>query len=71
MDSANIHLASLVGTRVISIWLSTHPETGFYGYGQDMRDAIFVNSHRKLSIYGKIDLKQDEKTPSQNPRGIR
>jgi ADP-heptose:LPS heptosyltransferase len=34
MDSANMHLASLVGTRVVSVWGSTTPACGFMGYGQ-------------------------------------
>ena len=34
MDSANMHLASLVGTRVVSVWGATHPYAGFLGYGQ-------------------------------------
>jgi ADP-heptose:LPS heptosyltransferase len=34
MDSGNMHLASLVGTRVISIWGAPHPYAGFLGYGQ-------------------------------------
>ena len=29
MDSANMHFASLVGTRVISIWGATHPYAVF------------------------------------------
>lgn len=29
MDSANMHLASLVGTKVYSIWGATHPYAGF------------------------------------------
>ena len=32
MDSANMHLASLVGTRCVSVWGSTHPYAGFLGY---------------------------------------
>lgn len=40
MDSANMHLASLVGTRVISIWGSTIPACGFLGYGQSASDAV-------------------------------
>ena len=34
MDSANMHLGSLAGTDVISIWGATHPFAGFYGYRQ-------------------------------------
>lgn len=40
MDSANHHLASLVGTRVISIWGATTPICGFMAYGQNEQDVI-------------------------------
>ena len=53
MDSANMHLASLVGTKAVSIWGATHPYAGFYGYGQDPNDAIQVELPcRPCSIYG-------------------
>lgn len=55
MDSANMHLASLVGTPVISIWGNTHPYMGFLGYGQKMENVIqdetFVE--RPTSVFGK------------------
>lgn len=34
MDSANMHLASLVGVPVVSIWGATHPYCGFKGWRQ-------------------------------------
>lgn len=40
MDSANMHLASLVGTPVVSLWLATHPHAGFLGYGQPPTQAL-------------------------------
>ncbi|MCR5819847.1 MAG: glycosyltransferase family 9 protein [Bacteroidaceae bacterium] len=40
MDSANMHLASLVGTRVISFWGSTTPACGFLGWNQKEEDAV-------------------------------
>ena len=43
MDSANMHLASLVGTRCISIWGATHPFAGFYPYGQDSSNALLAD----------------------------
>jgi len=53
MDSANMHLASLVGTRVISIWGATHPYAGFYGYRQREDLAIQTDlSCRPCSIFG-------------------
>ena len=53
MDSANMHLASIVGTRVLSIWGATHPNAGFLGYGQNESDCIQRNIKcRPCSIYG-------------------
>lgn len=42
MDSANQHLASLVGTRTLTLWGSTIPACGFLGYGQKEEDAIYL-----------------------------
>ncbi|MCA4808767.1 glycosyltransferase family 9 protein [Empedobacter stercoris] len=55
MDSANMHLASLMGTRTISIWGGTHPYAGFLGYGQAMEDVIQDETLkcRPTSIFGK------------------
>ncbi|MCQ2310426.1 MAG: glycosyltransferase family 9 protein [Paludibacteraceae bacterium] len=54
MDSANMHLASLAGTRVLSIWGATHPWAGFLGFGQDENDCIQLSIPcRPCSIYGK------------------
>ncbi len=53
MDSANMHLASLAGTRVLSIWGSTHPYAGFLGYGQKIEDCIQKDLFcRPCSVYG-------------------
>ena len=53
MDSANMHLASLVQTPVVSIWGATHPYAGFYGYKQDPDNAIQLELDcRPCSIYG-------------------
>jgi len=53
MDSANMHLASLVGTRVLSIWGATHPWAGFLGFGQAESDCIQQSIPcRPCSIYG-------------------
>ena len=43
MDSANMHFASAMGTPVVSIWGATHPDFGFYGYGQDRANALCAN----------------------------
>ncbi|MDP2452961.1 glycosyltransferase family 9 protein [Kaistella sp. SH11-4b] len=54
MDSANMHLASLVGTRCISVWGSTHPYAGFLGYGQSESDIVQVKdlTCRPCSVFG-------------------
>lgn len=40
MDSAGMHLASLKGTPVVSIWGATHHYAGFLGYGQSESDIV-------------------------------
>jgi ADP-heptose:LPS heptosyltransferase len=53
MDSANMHLASLVNVPVISLWGPTHPYAGFYGFRQDPLNAVQVNlSCRPCSVFG-------------------
>jgi ADP-heptose:LPS heptosyltransferase len=53
MDSANMHLASLVNTPVVSIWGATHPYAGFYGYGQNPDNAIQTDMPcRPCSVFG-------------------
>ncbi|WP_316738964.1 glycosyltransferase family 9 protein [Pedobacter aquatilis] len=53
MDSSGMHMASLVGVPVVSIWGPTHPYAGFLGYGQDESDCIQIeNPARPNSIYG-------------------
>ena len=53
MDSANMHLASLVNTPVVSIWGATHPYAGFYGFNQDESNAIQLDLLcRPCSIFG-------------------
>lgn len=56
MDSANMHLASLVGTPVVSIWGATHPYAGFMGWNQKMENAVQIAMPcRPCSIYGNKD----------------
>ena len=53
MDSANMHLASLYGVPVVSIWGGTHPYLGFYGWGQQMENAVQVDLDcRPSSVFG-------------------
>ena len=54
MDSANMHLASLVGTRCVSVWGATHPFAGFLGYGQSLDDVVQISdlTCRPCSVFG-------------------
>ena len=53
MDSANMHLASLYGVPVVSIWGGTHPFAGFYGWGQSMDNAVQIALYcRPCSVFG-------------------
>ncbi len=59
MDSSNMHLCSLFGTRVVSIWGATHPYAGFLGYGQSEEDVVQRNDLdcRPCSIFGNKPCK--------------
>lgn len=53
MDSANMHLAAICGTRVVSVWGATHPIAGFMGWHQDAALAVQTDLPcRPCSIYG-------------------
>jgi len=53
MDSANMHLASLVNITVVSLWGATHPYAGFMGFNQSEDNAVQIDlSCRPCSIYG-------------------
>jgi ADP-heptose:LPS heptosyltransferase len=53
MDSSGMHMTSLVGVPVISVWGPTHPYAGFLGYGQLESDCIQIDHpNRPNSIYG-------------------
>lgn len=53
MDSANMHLASLAGIPVVSIWGSTTPLCGFSGWSQKEENAIVAGtSCQPCSISG-------------------
>lgn len=53
MDSANMHLASICATPVVSIWGATHPYAGFYGWNQPYENIIQHEMDcRPCSVYG-------------------
>jgi len=57
MDSANMHLAVLVSTKVISIWGATDPMTGFGAWGLPESYSIRISTEeltcRPCTVYGK------------------
>lgn len=53
MDSANMHIASLMDVPVLSIWGATHPKAGFLAYGQSLDRVVQLDLPcRPCSIYG-------------------
>ncbi len=53
MDSANMHLASLVRVPTVSVWGATHPYLGFYGFRQSIDDAVQIDLDcRPCSVFG-------------------
>lgn len=56
MDSANAHLAAMMGTRVVSVWCATHPSAGFSAIGQSRADALGAEelACRPCSIFGQV-----------------
>lgn len=56
MDSANAHLASMVGIPVLSIWCATHPAAGFIPLGQSQESCLQPDEMpcRPCSIFGKV-----------------
>jgi ADP-heptose:LPS heptosyltransferase len=57
MDSSNMHMAALTGTKVISIWGATDPLTGFGAWGQPADHSVFISSERltcrPCTVFGK------------------
>ncbi len=55
MDSSGMHLGSLKGIPVVSVWGATHPNAGFLGYGQSLSNCVQVDlACRPCSVYGNI-----------------
>ncbi len=60
MDSANMHLASMYGVPVVSIWGGTHPYLGFYGWGQNLDNAVQIDLPcRPSSVFGNKECKNN------------
>jgi ADP-heptose:LPS heptosyltransferase len=56
MDSANGHIASLFGIKVLTIWGATHPFTGYGPFKQPKKNSITPNLRNypnlPVTIYG-------------------
>ena len=73
MDSANMHLASLTSTKVISIWGPTHPHLGFGPLFNEKYIVQLTENQlpgRPFSIYGKIK-KNNIKSASESMTKIK
>ncbi|MCR5312099.1 MAG: glycosyltransferase family 9 protein [Bacteroidaceae bacterium] len=58
MDSANMHMAAMLGTNTLTIWGATHPKAGFTAYGQGTSNVMQVDIPcRPCSIYGNKPCK--------------
>ena len=67
MDSSNMHLASLTGTPVVSIWGATHPYAGFMGWGQTEENAVQIALEcRPCSIFGQKPCMRGDYACMQN-----
>ncbi len=66
MDSSNMHMASLAGTKVVSIWGATDPMAGFGAWGQpeefSMRIPVDELTCRPCTIYGKGSCRRGDFT---------
>lgn len=54
MDSSSMHMGSLLGMDVISVWGATHPYAGFLGLGQSPDNVVQIEELecRPCSVYG-------------------
>jgi ADP-heptose:LPS heptosyltransferase len=57
VDSSNMHLASLIGIPVVSIWGGTHTDVGFGPFGKGDESIIQISRDelpcRPCSVYGR------------------
>ena len=64
MDSSNMHMAALVGTKVISIWGGTDPLSGFSAWMQpdnfSIRIPVEELTCRPCTTYGKGECKRGD-----------
>ena len=62
MDSANMHMASMVATPVVSVWGATHPYAGFMGWKQSEDNAVQLPLEcRPCSVFGEKPCRRNDK----------
>ena len=58
MDSANMHLASLTRTPVVSVWGGTHRYSGFLGWKQNPNNIVELDYEcRPCSVFGQAQCR--------------
>lgn len=61
MDSAGMHMASMQGVPVVSVWGATHQFAGFLGYGQSEANTVADSIEcRPCSVYGNKPCFRDD-----------
>jgi ADP-heptose:LPS heptosyltransferase len=64
MDSSNMHLASTMGVKTLSIWGATHPWAGFSAWDVDRKNSIQIPVEeltcRPCTIFGKGDCRRGD-----------
>lgn len=64
MDSSNMHMAALTGTRVVSVWGATDPLNGFSPWGQPEEHIISIPVEeltcRPCTVYGKGECRRGD-----------
>ena len=75
MDSANGHLASNMGAKVLTIWGLTHPFLGFAPWGQPSTNNLTVDRNEfpyiPTSVYGnKVPFGYENVLRSISPKKI-
>jgi ADP-heptose:LPS heptosyltransferase len=55
MDSANMHLASMLGIPVVSLWGVTDPCLGFYGWRQNIKNALCADRKKFPNLPSSVN----------------
>jgi len=62
MDSANLHIANLLNTPVISVWGATAPTNGYYTPNENAHYEVIMKGVdcQPCSVFGSLPCNQDE-----------